>query len=409
MHIEPSDESGADAARHSAAIRFPIPRTVPLDPPAELTELRSRCPVAPVLLHDGTPAWLVTRYDDVRTVLGDDRFSSVGSWRFQPSASRAAAEKGEKSFTAMDPPEHTFFRKLLTRHFTVKRIGELGPAVAEIVDDAITEMLGMPQPVDLVKALAFPIASRTMCHFIGVPYEDHEWYEERANIRSVMGADPVEVAQATNDLLDYVDRLVDVKLATPADDLMTRLAQELLVPGIVSRADLVAILRLLLTAGHETTATMIGTGTFVLLQHPDQLAQMLANRELVPDVVEELLRYVSMLHSTIVRVAKEEVELSGTCVHAGDGLIATPGAANKDPEVFPEPHRFDIHRDARHHIAFGYGVHQCLGQPVARLELRTVFNTLFDRIPGLRLAVPAEEVPFNDSNLIGVSSLPVTW
>lgn len=396
-------DSGSDP------LRFPIPRTSPLDPPDEITQLRGQCPVAPVLLHDDTPAWLVTRYEDVRTVLGDDRFGSAGSWRFQPSAARAEAERGEKSFTAMDPPEHTFFRRLLTKYFTVKRVAALQPAVSQIVDQAISEMTAIPRPVDLTQALAFPIASRTMCHLIGVPYDDHEWYEERAHIRSVMDADPAEVGKATQDLLDYVDHLIDVKLEAPQDDLMSHLVHEFLLPGTVARPDLVAILRLLLTAGHETTATMIGTGTFVLLQHPDQLREMLADRDLLPNTVEELLRYVSMLHATVVRIAKADVELSGTQIRAGDGMIATPGNANKDPEAFPDPDTFDIHREARHHIAFGYGVHQCLGQPVARLELRTVFDTLFDRLPGLRLAVPAESVPFNDSNLIGVRSLPVTW
>ncbi|MPZ95203.1 MAG: cytochrome P450 [Propionibacteriales bacterium] len=392
-----------------AVPRFPLPRVRPFDPPPQYDEFRERCPVTKVTLYDDTEAWLVTRYDDVRTVLGDDRFSAVGSWRFQPSASRAAAERGEKSFTAMDPPEHRHFRRMLTRHFTVKRIEQLRPAVESIVDDVLSQLVSGPRPVDLVQALALPVASRTMCHLVGVPYQDHAWYEKRATVRSVLDADPAEAAQATQDLLDYVDRLVTRRQAEPGEDLTSRLVQELLVTGLIHRSDLVAMLRLLLTAGHETTATMIGTGTFVLLQHPDQLRQLVDDADLLPNAIEELLRYISMLHLTIVRVAKDAVELGGQQIVPGDGLIATPAAANKDPHAFPDPNRFDIHREARHHIAFGYGVHQCLGQPVARLELQSVFSALFARLPGLRLAIPADEVQYNHSNLVGVQSLPVNW
>ncbi|MGI8417815.1 MAG: cytochrome P450, partial [Nakamurella sp.] len=326
-------------------------------------------------------------------------------------------ERGETSFTAMDPPDHTHYRKLLTKHFTVKRIAALRPAVEAIVADLIEKFSALPQPADLVQQLAYPIATRTMCHLIGVPYTDHEWFQERAEVRSVMDADPADAAQATQDLLDYVDTLIGLRLDNPQDDLLSKLTHELVVTGVLTRSELVAIVRLLLTAGHETTATMIGTGTFVLLSHPDQLAELRAdsgldsgvNSGLLQGAVEELLRYISMLHITVVRRAKAETELGGQRICAGDGLIANPAAANKDPDAFADPDTFDIHRDARHHVAFGFGVHQCLGQPVARLELQAVFGTLFSRLPNLRLAIDADEVDFNNSNLVGVRSLPVCW
>lgn len=390
--------------------RWPFPRERPLDPPDWVTELRADCPVSKVAMYDGGQAWLVTGYDDIRTVLGDnEHYSSVQTWKFQPSASRAEAERGEHSFTTMDPPDHTHYRKMLTKHFTVKRITELRQTVETIVAEAIERFAALPQPADLSAELAYPIATRTMCQLIGVPYTDREWFQERAEIRSVMDADPAEAAQATTDLMEYVDQLVGRRLQDPHDDLISRLTHELMVPGQLTRSELVATVRLLLTAGHETTATMIGTGTFVWLTHPDQLAQVLTDRTLLPGAIEELLRYVSMLHITLVRRAKDTTELGGQRICPGDGLIANPGAANKDPAAFENPDVFDIHRDARHHIAFGFGVHQCLGQPVARLELNSVFGVLFDRLPNLRLAVPADQVEFNNSNLIGVRTLPVSW
>ncbi len=388
---------------------WPFPRERPLDPPDRLTDLRATCPVSKVRMYDGGQAWVVTRYDDIRTVLGSDDYSSVNTWKYQPSASRAEAERGEHSFTTMDPPDHTHFRKMLTRHFTVKRVAELRPVVQTIIAEAIDRFGALPQPADLVAELAYPIASRTMCHLIGVPYEDREWFEERAEIRSVIDADPAEAAQATIDLLEYVDRLIGQRLDEPQDDLISKLAHELLVPGRLTRPELVATVRLLLTAGHETTATMIGTATFVWLTHPEQLAQVQADRTLLPAAIEELLRYISMLHITVVRRAKNATELAGQQISPGDGMIANPAAANKDPAAFENPDLFDIHRDARHHIAFGFGVHQCLGQQVARLELNSVFGVLFDRLPNLRLAIPAEQVEFGNSNLIGVQSLPVCW
>lgn len=389
---------------------FPAPRSRPFDPPRLVSELReSACPVGRVSLYDGTPAWLVTRYDDVREVLGGDNFSSVGLWRFQSSASRAAAERAETSLTAMDPPRHTFYRRLLTRHFTVRRVEQLRPAIETIVHSSLDELLAGPRPADLVGQLALPIASRTMCHVLGVPYEDHQWYEERSEVRSLLDADPAEAERATQDLLDYVDGLIERKRRAPADDLTSRLVAELLEPQVLTRAELTAIVRLLLTAGHETTGTMIGTGMLVLLQHPDQLDVLRRDPELIGPTVEELLRYLSILHSSIVRVAKVDVDLGGQHIRAGEGLIATPAQANKDPRKFPDPDRFDITRDTAGQVAFGFGVHQCLGQAIARLEMRIALAGILERMPGLALACGPDELTYESSNLIGVHALPVTW
>lgn len=389
-------------------LSFPSAREHPLDPPLVQTELRETCPVVAVDLHDGQPAWLVTRYNDIRTVLSDDRFSSAELWRFAGSANRAAAERAETSFTVMDPPDHTHYRRLFTRYFTIKRVETLRPRIQAIVDEAVDALLASPRPADLVHDLALPIASQTMCAVVGVPYADHEWYEQRAEVRSQMDGDPVESERAFQDLLAYMSGLVDRAHGASGDDVITASVRDLLEPGLIDQADLVAALRLLLTAGHETTATMIATGTYVLLTHPDQLDEVRRDPALLPGAIEELLRYISMLF-ILVRTAKQDTEIAGQPVCAGDGLIVGPALANKDPRAFPDPDRFDIHRDNRHHVAFGFGPHQCLGQPVARLELGIVLETLLRRLPTLRLAVAPDAVPFKRTNLVGVESLPVTW
>ncbi|MEP6631195.1 MAG: cytochrome P450 [Lapillicoccus sp.] len=389
-------------------LSFPSAREHPLEPPLVQTELRETCPVVAVDLHDGQPAWLVTRYDDIRTVLSDDRFSSAELWRFAGSANRAAAERAETSFTVMDPPDHTHYRRLFTRYFTIKRVETLRPRIQAIVDEAVDALLATPGPADLVRDLALPIASQTMCALVGVPYADHEWYEERAEVRSQMDGDPAESERAFQDLLAYMSGLVDQAHGGSGDDIITASVRDLLEPGLIDQADLVAALRLLLTAGHETTATMIATGTYVLLTHPDQLDELRRDPTLLTGAIEELLRYISMLF-ILVRTAKQDTEIAGQPVCAGDGLIVGPALANKDPRAFPDPDRFDIHRDNRHHVAFGFGPHQCLGQPVARLELGIVLETLLRRIPTLRLAVAPDAVPFKRTNLVGVESLPVTW
>jgi len=388
---------------------FPAARECPFNPPTRQTELRETCPVVPIELFDGTPAWLVTRYDDFKAVMGDPRFSSKQMWRFSGSANRQAAEKAETSFTVMDPPEHGQYRRLVTRYFTIKRVATLRPWIEQIVDAAIDALLAREsRTADLVADFALPIASQTMCRLVGVPYDDHEWYEERAEARSQMNGDPEVAAQAFRDLLAYMDGLITAKQEAPGDDIISLVATELVATGELDRDMAVAILRLLLTAGHETTATMIATGTFVLLTHPDQLAEIKADRTLLPGVIEELLRYISMLF-ILIRTATEDLPVGDQLVRKGEGVIVGPALANKDPRAFEDPDRFDIHRDNRHHVAFGFGPHQCLGQPVARLELGIVFDRLFDRIPTLQLAVDPAEVPMKQTNLVGVGALPVTW
>jgi cytochrome P450 len=269
-----------------------------------------------------------------------------------------------------------------------------------------------PRPVDLVQAFALPVPSLVICHLLGVPYADHGFFQRCARVLVNRDQTVERVMAAHDELTEYLDEVIADKLAEPADDLLSKLAGERVATGELSRRDAALMAMLLLIAGHETTANMIALGTLALLEHPDQLAALRDTDDpaLIAGAVEELLRYLTITHSGRRRVALQDIEIGGQAIHAGDGIILAGDAANRDQDAFSGADQLDVHRDARGHVAFGFGVHQCLGQPLARVELQVVYGTLYRRIPGLRLAVPLEQIPFkHDSNVYGVYELPVTF
>jgi len=251
-----------------------------------------------------------------------------------------------------------------------------------------------------------------ICELLGVPYADHDFFQACSK-KIVSRSTPVDDAvKAGDDLRAYLLDLVAAKEKEPTDDMIGRLVTDQLATGELTRDEVAGMASLMLVAGHETTANMIALGTVALLEHPDQLARLrdTDDPKLVANAVEELLRYLTIVHSGRRRVATEDIEVAGQLVRAGEGVILANDAGNRDEEQFPEPARLDISRQARHHIAFGFGVHQCLGQPLARMELQVVYSTLYRRIPTLELAVPVEELQFkHDAFVYGVHSLPVTW
>lgn|SRR5690606_3726512 len=392
-------------------LSFPMSRSCPLSPPPDYERLRQEQPVARVRTPGGW-AWLVTRHADVRAVLTDPRFSSD---RRHPGFPRLVPGQGMNKqlgpvLVGMNPPEHTAARRAVLGEFTVKRIQALAPRIQEIVDDHVTAMLAGPRPVDLVQALSLPVPSLVICELLGVPYDDHEFFQERASRMIRRTTPPEQRAQAVEELRSYLDRLVARKEQEVTDDLIGRQITKQRETGEVDRGGLVSLAFLLLIAGHETTANMISLGTLALLENPDQLAAITADPSRTPAAVEELLRYFSIADAVTARVATEDVEVGGVLIRAGEGVIALSAAANHDPEVFERPGDLDLTRNARGHVAFGFGPHQCLGQNLARLELQIVFDTLFRRIPGLRPAVPVAELPFKDDAAVyGLYEFPVTW
>jgi cytochrome P450 len=395
---------------------YPMSRgRCPFDPPPELGRLQESEPVSRVKIWDGSTPWLVTRYADMRTVLTDPRVSADTRNAGYPhvSAGLAARRRRAKSFINIDDPEHGAQRRLLTADFMVRKVEALRPKIQRIVDELIDELLAGPKPADLVQAFALPVPSLVICELLGVPYADHELFQRISKALISRETPPAESVAALEELLAYLGDLVERKNSEPGDDLLSRLAVEQFRTGAMTRDQVAAMGQLLLVAGHETTANMIALGTVALLENPAQLAELRETDDprVIANAVEELLRYLTITHSGRRRVALEDFELGGQLIRKGDGIIAAGEIANRDGEAFPgDPNTLDIHRKARHHVAFGYGVHQCLGQPLARVELQVVYGTLYRRIPALALAAPVDRLDFKHDMLVyGVHRLPVTW
>ncbi|KPI13138.1 Linalool 8-monooxygenase [Actinobacteria bacterium OK074] len=391
---------------------FPMARAAgcPFDPPPGLLAKQREGRLAKVRLWDGSTPWLVTRYDDQRTLLGDPRVSAdatrPGYPRIMPVTSQSSI-----SFIMMDDPDHARLRRMVTAPFTIKRMAALRPAVQKIVDDLIDDLLAGPQPADLVQEFALPVPSLVICELLGVPYADHDFFQENSSVLIQRDATPEARGAAGENLRAYLDDLVGQKTAAPADALLTGLGERVKA-GELTRDEVAQMGVLLLIAGHETTANMIALGTLALLEHPDQLALLrdTDDPKLVASAVEELLRYLNITHSGRRRVVLEDIEIAGQVLRAGDGIITPNDIGNRDADVFPDPGRLDLTRDARRHVAFGFGVHQCLGQPLARLELQVVYSTLYRRIPTLRLATEVERLSFkHNGSVYGVYELPVAW
>jgi cytochrome P450 len=398
----------------SDAPEFPMARgRSPFDPPPELDRRLHDEPVSRVKIWDGSEPWLFTRYEDVRAMLADARVSADTARPGYPPQSPgiAARRKRAKAFITMDEPEHGAQRRLLTGDFMVKKVERLRPRIQKIVDDLIDDMLAGPKPADLVQAFALPVPSLVICELLGVPYEDRELFHRISKVLVSKDATPAESLAGLEELLAYLGGLVKQKLTEPGDDVLSKLATEQVATGAMTVEDVAAMGQLLLVAGHETTANMITLGTTALLEHPDQLALVRdGDAALIANAVEELLRYLTIVHTGRRRVALEDLEIGGQVVRKGEGLIGASDIANRDAEAFPDPDKLDVTRKARHHVAFGYGVHQCLGQPLARVELQVVYSTLYRRIPTLKLAAPVEDLKFkHDMVVYGVHELPVTW
>ncbi|AGZ44318.1 cytochrome P450 [Actinoplanes friuliensis] len=387
---------------------LPLTRTCPFAPPAEHLRLQETEPVARVTLPTGEQVWALSRIDDVRTMLTDPRFSAdrthPGFPHLDPGR-RAMAGALKGMMVSMDPPEHGVARGAVMGEFTARKMAALRPQIQQIVDECLDTLLAGPQPADLVRALSLPVPSLVICRLLGVPYADHEFFQRSTEALLLRSTPPQQRQTALGGLYTYLQELIARKATEPGDDLLSRQLGEAAEPQ-----DVVSLAMLLLIAGHETTANMISLGVMMLLEHPDQLAVIREDPTKTPLAVEELLRYFTIGEFSLSRVAVGDVELGGKHIRAGEGVVVLSNAANRDPAAFTDGDRFDVERGARHHIAFGFGAHQCLGQNLARLELQIVLDTLVRRIPGLRLAVPVDDLPFkDDANIYGLYELPVTW
>ncbi|MGW4111474.1 cytochrome P450 [Actinosynnema sp. NPDC004786] len=387
----------------------------PFDPPRALSELVAQGPVHRMTMLDGDPVWVVTNHALARTLLGDprlssDRFRSRRVLEKLPPEVRARLADGRAragSFITMDPPDHTRYRRLLTGQFTVRRMRRLEPRIERIVADHLDAMVAAGPGADLVRAFALPVPSLVICELLGVEYRDRAEFQERTGTLLKLDVPVAETIRVADELRAFMRRLVEAKRAEPTDDILSGLIEA---DPTLTDDELIGIANLLLVAGHETTANMLALGTFALLEHPGQLAALRADPSLVAGAVEELLRYLSIVHLGVVRTTLEEVEIAGEVVPPDSTVLVSVPAANRDPHQYPRPDELDVTRPRGPHLAFGHGVHQCLGQQLARVEMAAGFTGLLTRLPGLRLAVPAEEVPLREDMLVyGVHALPITW
>lgn len=379
-------------------------RTDPYSPPVQHLELQRDEPVAQLAWRGGL-VWAVTKHADVRTMLGDVRFSSDRSDPRHPSHGgyRPGAHTG--SLIEIDPPEHTTIRARVMNEFTVKKIAAKRPRIEEIVDEVLDAMLEQGGSADLVSAVSLPVPSMAIAGILGVPYEDHPFFQAQTGVFSDAFATPEEKAQAIAAIREYITALVRSRVEERGDDILSRQLDAGATPE-----EAVGLGFLLLVAGHETTANMISLSVMTLLDRPDLLQQLRDDRTLIPGAVEELLRYFTIAEVGGLRLATADVEIGGRTIHEGDMVFGLTNTANRDPEVFPDPHTIDFRRGARNHMAFGFGPHQCLGQNLARLELVVVLEKLLDRVPTLRLVAPRSEVAFKEYGPnYGISSLEVAW
>lgn len=387
----------------------------PFDPPAQLYKMRDAGSMVQVMPNSDSPAWLITNYEDQRTLLSDPRLSSNQNLPGFPVAvegiKKSQAELARTIIT-LDNPRHDVLRRLFGREFTIKRITALRPAIQRHVDDLIDQMLDGPKPADFVASFALALPTLVITDILGVPYEDHEMFQ--AVTEKIVAPDlPThELEAATTELVDYVGQLLDRKLADPQDDLLSRLASYW-AAGEMTRGEAIGGGMVLIPAGHETTANMITLSTIALLGQPEQLDELRSgdNPELTAKALEELLRYLHVSHYGRRRQALEDIEIGGQIIRKGEGIILAGNIADREPGAFDgDPDTLDIHRQSRHHLAFGYGIHQCLGQQLARAEMEIVLSTLFRRIPTLEIAIEQDQIPFKTDRFIyGAHRLPVTW
>jgi cytochrome P450 len=381
-----------------------------LDP--TFAELRRDEPMSRVRMPYGDPAWLATRYEDIRLVMSDPRFSRRRA--AGPAMPRMMPEPppDDVSILGQDPPDHTRLRKLVAKAFTSRRVEALRPRIQQLVDELLTAMAKEGPPADLVQALALPLPVSVICEVLGVPYTDRDRFRDWSDSMLSLVAGGQEKANAARDAMyGYLAGLVDRYRREPSDSILGALVLASDDEDRLSERELVMLAMTLLVAGHETTANEIGNFLWVLFSHPDQYRRLRRDPGLVPTAVEELLRFIALgAEGMFPRIATEDVPVGGVVVRAGEAVLVPLASANKDERAFDRPEELDLGRQVNPHMTFGHGVHHCLGAQLARAELQEALGGLLERFPDLAPAVPLEEIEWRHQTIVrGPRSLPVTW
>ncbi|GAA3433773.1 cytochrome P450 [Kutzneria kofuensis] len=371
------------------------------DPSPALREVAAR-PGLPRITSLFGPARLAVRHEDVRTVYGNSVEFSNGI------QSRLQGTEDVGFILGYDPPAHTRLRRMLTPEFTLRRMRAMRPRVVEIVDSALSAMAAAGPGVDLVAEFALPVPSLVICELLGVPYEDRATFQRLTSRQLDFAVPLAERTQAGEEMGQYLAGLVERHMRAPGEDVIGTLIT--LHGDDLSFAELVGLANMLLIAGHETTSNMLGLGSLLLLENPAQLALLRDDPDVVEGGIEELLRYLSVVHFGVPREVVTDLTVGGTALTAGELVLCSIILANRDPALVPDADRFDVTRKPMPHLAFGHGIHHCVGAPLARLEMSVAFPALLRRFPGLRLAVPSAEIEFRTTSPVyGVQALPVAW
>ncbi len=390
---------------------IPVPRGAdcPLHPPAEFATWRSEPGLRQAMYH-GKPTWVVSRYQDIRAALVDPRLSAETI----PGAIMPAGADDNTPvvFARTDDPEHHRLRRMMTSVFTFRRTDAMRPQIQELVDQHLAAMIADGPPADLVRDFALPVPSLVIALLLGVPPEDLEFFQHNTAVGLDTRSSEEVKAQAFGAMYAYIEELVERKEHDPGDDLISRLVTDYVLTGRLNRATTAVTGAIMMQAGHETTANMIALGTVALLQHRDVYERLgqTDDQAVIANIVEELMRYLTIVHSQVDRVATEDLTLGGQLIRSGDALLMNLPAGNWDPDFVDNPETLDVERNTRGHLGFGYGVHQCIGQNLARVEMQIAFATLARRLPGLRLQTDLKMPQFKgESDIYGMRELPVTW
>lgn len=390
---------------------FPYERKCPFSRPDEYSDLEREGGVHKVRLATGLDVWAVTGWHNIRSLLTDARTSASRKHDNFPFYFPAPPEfRTETSFIGFDGEEHKRTRRLAAVTFTARRVKNLRPRIEQIINERYEAIEELDEPFDFHQHFSLPVPMTVICELLGVPYEDHEFFQRNGTI--LLGGHVSREARqaALVDVSEYLLQLVKRKRRNPDEE------------GLVSRAirqadessetfsdkDIANLARLLMNGGHETTASMLSLGTGALLEHPDQLRLIREDKSFVPQAVEELVRYATIGDAAIPRVATEDIELGGATIKAGDGILCLGLTGNRDESLYESPDELDITRGNRQHFGFGHGVHHCIGADLARAEMELVWSTLFDRFPNMSLETPMNELGMKHAAVIyGPWELPI--
>lgn len=370
---------------------------------------------APSPFNPNAKAWLITRFEEAVQILKDKQFTVDGSILNPEQTARSPLRQGagnvmRESMLSVDEPDHRRLRTLVSKAFTPKYIQSLRPGIQQIADELLDQVQKQGQ-MEMVEDYAFPLPINVISDMLGVPTGNRELIRDWSNsLTAAVTRQPAKGKEKPEVFTNYLLELIAEKRQHPQDDLISQLVQIEEAGDHLSESELLSMIALLIFAGHETTSNLIGIGTLMLLEHPEQMERLKQDPGLVPSAVEELLRYNGPVLMPGPRFATTDVELAGQQIRKGDTIMIMLGSANRDESQFTHPDELEIARSLNHHIAFGQGIHVCLGAPLARLEGDIAFTTLLHRMPNLHLAVPRESISWHGNiTLRGLKSLPLSF